>query len=269
MGMDDGLIEYITYDGSVLGYSRYADDTDKPPLLFIHGYAMRSTAGPYEELMRILAKNYAVYALDLRGHGASATSFENWSFETLADDIAAFIRIVGLERPVFAGHSFGAVVGLFTEVRHPGIFSHLCLLTPGPADHTKDAPDALNFMIDHGRNREMLRSGFGSMFVRDQADLLESVLDAVTILDSAVHKALRDCNSHFSIDDRLGEIAAPVLMMSGALDTVVPPDIQHDMAGKLRRCKEIRVADAGHMMPIENATATACSIFDFLDANGC
>lgn len=265
--MSDHKIERIELNGVELGYSAYGAEEGKQALFFVHGYAMRSTGALYDDLLTRLSKTYAVYALDLRGHGASAEAWADWSFETLADDIVAFVEALHLEKPVFVGHSFGSPVGLFTELRRPGTFSAFCLLSPGPADHRRDPVDALEFMIENGRNRDILRPGFDRMFVRQPSPSTEAALDAVVLLDSGVHLALQAANPQFSIDDQLKDVAVPALLLCGEADVVVPPALQHDMARKLSRCKEVAFAAEGHMLPIESAALVAREIEAFLDGD--
>ena len=219
-------IEQITINGAQLGYTLHGAGPGKPPLVFAHGYAMRATGKLYRGLLDLLAPRFAIHALDLPGHGASAGAVEGWSYETVADSVVAFAQAVALEAPVFVGHSFGAVIGLLAELRHPGAFPALCLLSPGPADSRREPVDTLDALIEHGRDRNALREGFRGMFVREPGELLDLALDAVTLVDSDVHRAQKAQNPNFSIDDRLGNVDAPVLLVCGNSDRVVPPERQ-------------------------------------------
>ena len=260
-------IEWITLNGARLGYSVHATGPGKPPLVFAHGYAMRATGDLYRALLETLAQRFAVHALDLPGHGASAGAVEGWSYETVADTVVAFARALALEAPVFVGHSFGAVIGLLAELRHPGAFPALCLLSPGPADSRRDPVDTLDALIEHGHDREALRHGFRGMFVREPGDLLDMTLDAATLVHADVHRAQKSQNPRFSIDSRLGDVTAPVLLVCGASDGVVLPERQHDMAGKLPRSKEVLFSGEGHMLANEHPGVTAREILAFLDAD--
>lgn len=262
--MTDGL-ERISVNGVELGYSVHGAGPGKPPLIFVHGGLLRSTGGAYAPLLDLLARRYAVYALDLRGHGASAAAYQDWTLNGLADDVVAFARALGLDRPAYAGHSLGGFTGLLAEIRHPGTFSALCLLAPGPADPRSDPVEALEFLIAHKHQRDLMRAGFSHMFVRPPGDEIELIVDAIGLIDIGVLRALHEENSRTSIDDRLGEIAAPVLLLCGERDTVVAPARQHDMARKLRRCKEVVFSTEGHMLPNEAVAMTAREISAFLD----
>ncbi|NED85298.1 alpha/beta fold hydrolase, partial [Streptomyces sp. SID11233] len=68
-----------------------------------------------------------------------------WGIAAHADDAAALVAALGLERPVLAGHSMGAFVAALAAVRHPGSFGELLLVDGGvgfPAP-THLSPDEL------------------------------------------------------------------------------------------------------------------------------
>ena len=260
-------IEQITINGAQLGYSVHGPGLGKPPLVFAHGYAMRATGDLYRGLLDLVAKRFAVYAIDLPGHGASAHAVAGWSYESVADSVVGFARALALETPIFVGHSFGAVIGLLAELRHPNTFPALCLLSPGPADSRRDSVDTLDALIEHGHDRDALHDGFRRMFVHKPGELLDMALDAAVMVDADVHRAQKSQNPHFSIDDSLGQVTAPVLLVCGASDSVVAPERQHEMAGKLPRFKEVVFAGEGHMLASECPAVAAREILGFLAAD--
>ncbi|PRY39428.1 alpha/beta fold hydrolase [Umezawaea tangerina] len=262
--MGDELAK-IAVNGVELGYRVHGAASGGPPLVFVHGYCMRSTSGSYEEVLELLAASRTVYALDFRGHGASPCDPADWTLAAVADDVVAFAHALGLDAPAYAGHSLGAQIGVFAEIRHPGTFSALCLLAPGPADTRRDPVDMLRFLVEHGHDRDAVREGFRGMFARPPGRMLELAVDAAVLVDSGVHRALSEQNSTHSVDDRLGEVAAPTLLVRGERDTVIAPERQHDLARKLRRCKEVAFSTEGHMLPQESPAMTAREILAFLD----
>jgi non-heme chloroperoxidase len=85
---------------------------DGPPILFIHGWSQNHLcwAKQYESA---LADEFRVVAYDLRGHGMSEAPLESQHYtdgELWADDVAAIIEQLGLDRPVLVGWSYGAFV---------------------------------------------------------------------------------------------------------------------------------------------------------------
>jgi len=79
------------------------------------------------ELVRELALSRRVIAVELQGHGHTADIDRPLSFESLADDIAALIRHLGLAQADLFGYSLGGGVALQTAIRHPEVVRKLAL----------------------------------------------------------------------------------------------------------------------------------------------
>jgi pimeloyl-ACP methyl ester carboxylesterase len=87
------------------------------PLLLLHGGL--GVIGMFEQILPGLAENRRVVAVELQGHGHTADVDRPLSFEQMADDIAALIRHLGLEKADILGYSLGGGVALQTAIRHP------------------------------------------------------------------------------------------------------------------------------------------------------
>lgn len=71
-------------------------------------------------------------ALDQRSHGRSDRSTEADTIDTFVGDAIGAIGALALDRPVLAGHSWGATVALEVAARHPDAISALAFID-GPA----------------------------------------------------------------------------------------------------------------------------------------
>jgi 3-oxoadipate enol-lactonase len=76
------------------------------------------------------AKEFTCISIDPRGAGDSDKPAGVWSTELFADDVAAFLAAVGLERVHVAGLSLGAATGLWLAAKHPGRVKSLSLHSP-------------------------------------------------------------------------------------------------------------------------------------------
>ncbi len=258
-----GDIRYVEVNGVGLGYRHHVGGGGRRPLVFGHGYALRGTADIYAKLFFLLATDFDVYALDPRGHGASAASFANWSQAALADDLTAFVDTLGLRGAVYAGHSLGGFTGLFAEVRHPGTFSALALLATAVAAGGVAPPGLKESFMARGRDRAFTEPAFASMFLHPGPGDVRRAADAVGLIDPSVHEAFFSNFPNVVISDRLAETRVPVLLVNGGKDTVVSPAEQHNTALGLSRSKEVTFAGEGHMLPIESADATAREMLTF------
>jgi len=65
------------------------------------------------------AKHFTCFSLDLRGTGASDKPDGVYSTELFADDVAAFMQVVGITRAHVAGLSLGAAIAMWLGVKRP------------------------------------------------------------------------------------------------------------------------------------------------------
>ncbi len=65
------------------------------------------------------AKHFTCISLDLRGTGESDNPESHYSTEDLADDVAAFMQALGIQKAHFSGLSLGAAVGMWLGIKYP------------------------------------------------------------------------------------------------------------------------------------------------------
>ena len=80
------------------------------PIVLLHGLA--STCRIWDLVAPILSDDFAVVALDQRGHGESAKPDRGYDFATVSGDLHGFIEALKLDSPVIVGHSWGGDVAL-------------------------------------------------------------------------------------------------------------------------------------------------------------
>ena len=87
------------------------------PLVVLHGAYMNiPTMGA---IIPMLAKTHKVYALEFQGHGRTTDLDRPITYQNLADDVAAFMDAVGLQKADVFGYSMGSAAGLQLAIRHP------------------------------------------------------------------------------------------------------------------------------------------------------
>ena len=78
------------------------------------------------------AKHFTCISLDLRGTGESDKPEGAYSTETLADDVAAFMQAIGIQRAHISGFSLGAATGMWLAAKHPEKVQSLSLHSGWP-----------------------------------------------------------------------------------------------------------------------------------------
>jgi pimeloyl-ACP methyl ester carboxylesterase len=103
----------------------YVEQGEGEPLLLLHGGMVSTnpiwTGVPvaYASHMATLAKHFRVIAPDTRGCGRTPHTGGSITFDLLADDVAALIEALGLERPLITGFSDGGIIATLLGIRHP------------------------------------------------------------------------------------------------------------------------------------------------------
>ena len=87
------------------------------PLIVLHGAYMNIPS--MGAIIPKLARTHRVYAVELQGHGRTTDIDRPITYPALADDVAAFMDAVKLEKADVFGYSMGSIVGLQLAIRHP------------------------------------------------------------------------------------------------------------------------------------------------------
>src|SRR5713226_6081793 len=97
------------------------------PLILLHG-GLGATS-MFGANLPALANGRQVIAVDLQGHGRTADIDRPMSPQLMADDIAALIKHLKLDRPDVMGYSLGGGVAIFTAIRHPELVGKLVIVS--------------------------------------------------------------------------------------------------------------------------------------------
>jgi len=109
-----GVGQYAEVNGINLYFETHG--TGQPLILLHGGLGSGEMFGP---TLTELAQQHQVIAVDLQGHGRTADIDRPIDIRLMADDIAALIDHLKLDKPDVVGYSLGGGVALFTAVKYP------------------------------------------------------------------------------------------------------------------------------------------------------
>src|SRR5438874_5425682 len=87
-------------------------------LVFLHGWC--GDREYWKHQVQVFAPDYRVVVLDQAGHGESGKDRKVWNVSSLAGDVEAVVKTLGLKRVILIGHSMGGSVALVAAKRMPG-----------------------------------------------------------------------------------------------------------------------------------------------------
>ena len=97
---------YITTNDGVEIFYKDWGPRDAEVLFFHHGWPLSSDDWD-AQLLYFLGKGYRVVAHDRRGHGRSSQVWDGHDMDHYADDVAAVVKHLGIDKAVHIGHSTG------------------------------------------------------------------------------------------------------------------------------------------------------------------
>jgi pimeloyl-ACP methyl ester carboxylesterase len=254
----EGVATYVHHVGRTTLPERVPDLSRGATLLCLHGSG--GNGAVFADLLEALGEEHSPLAIDLPGHGRSAGIDSLGSIEAMAAFAGAFLDKWGVSRPVLLGHSMGGAVALRLALERPRAVRGLVLCGSG-ARFGGAAIPALTRVVEGKDRRPFFREAYGpgaSQEVLRRGFLEDLKTDPRVLLGDLV--ACRE----FDASEELAGVAAPTLVVVGDADDM---RAQSDLLASRIPGASLRVvADAGHMLPLEQPAALAVAVRDFLEA---
>lgn len=221
-------------------------------LLFIHGagFTGETFAGQLEAFS-------GSHAPDLPGRCSPG---EPQSIAEFAASIAAYIDGRKLREVVLCGHSMGAAVALELALRRHPALAGLVLL--GGGARLRVAPAIFERMEADFEEGARFVAGF--FFAQPSAERIEWAVASMKWVGAA--QTLRDFRACDAFDalDRLGEVALPLLAVTGEHDKMTPPKFARTFADRVPGAQARILEGAGHFAMVERPAETNAAIAAFL-----
>jgi len=249
---------------------------DGPALLLLHGAG--ASTHSWREMIPDLARDHRVVALDLPGQGFTAMGARGRSgLEQMANDIAALIAAEGWQPRAVIGHSAGAALALRLArdlPETPRVIGINAALSPFDGLAGWLFP-ALAKMLALNPLTAVAFTAGGNRQARARR-LLDSTGSRLD--DTAIGYYARLIGDRAHVDgtlqmmaqwdltalvDGLPGLAAPCLLITGAEDRAVPPEVSERAAARLPAARHTRLPGLGHLAHEEAPERIAGLIRDF------
>lgn len=244
-------------------YYSYSDSgyKEQPPVILIHDVGQDYLSWPLA--VRRLA-GQRVYAVDLPGHGKSG-GFGLQSISSYADLMVEFLASLGQYQAVFIGHGMGGAIALEMAIQHPVHTAGLGLISTGA--YVGVNPQMLESFSNPLTLENALYSYQQKAFCQSTPPaVVDQCLKSMRNTRSSVLAADWAAVSQFDQRERVHQITAPAWVIVGAKDKLTPVNYAHFLAGSIPAARLQIIAEAGHMVMLEQPNAVVHGLQQFFSA---
>ena len=246
------------------------------PLVLIHGWAISAYLWRHN-IAALAGAGFRVHAVDLPGHGLSDAPLEKGSYtlDALADDIAALMDALGLERAAVVGQSMGGRIAFELARRHR--VSRLALFGPVGFGDISPARDLAPFLPNIPGSlaklfvpRELVelvqRRVYGKIgwFTERDVDEYWAPTQSPAVVQACL-QMLREFDWRRLRPETLAQVTTPTLVVFGTLDGTVKPVNVASLVSALPHGRLEWIEGGGHVVMEEVPDAVNRLLLDFLN----
>jgi proline iminopeptidase len=257
------------------------------PLIVLHG-------GPgldhtsFGHYLDPLADQFRLLLVDQRSQGRSDKSpVGTWTLEQMAADVVSLADSLKLERYAVLGHSYGALVALQNAIDHPGR-AHKSIVSSGfpSARYLSWVQQNLEMFEPIKLRWQVTESWARETSVQTSEDVTELLSDQLPFhfanpldprIDAFREQTAAAVNSpevlrHFAsqeyggieVEDRLGEVSQPVLVLAGRQDRTCSVEASMAIANGIPDARLVVFENSAHMTFVEENEAYVAAVREFL-----
>ncbi len=242
----------------------------RPPVVLIHAGIADSRM--WEDLFAALRPAFTVTRYDLRGFGRTPPAPGQFAHH---EDLAALLLHLGIGRAALVGCSVGSRIALDFALAHPDRVARLVMISPTVSGFHHDGPPppqaaelaAADDAGDLARVNELEMQIWvdGPRRAPDQVApavrALAARMNAVALSNEGLGE---ERPARPAAADRLAELAAPLLVITGEVDAAKTQATAEYLLGALPHARRAVVPAAAHLPNMEQPAVVNRLVIDFL-----
>ncbi len=242
-------------------------------------FSMMSFGASFDELSRLLAVDYRVYAVNLRAPALAQIQDARDPYLPLwAKDVHDLARELRVGKFFYAGISHGGLVGWYLALTYPDALAGLISIVGVPQDRDFIQTKAVRELTQPPASPEQRRAVLASHFAptadpvrlkRREALLVqieqERAIPRREGLPVGPGLAFPDCKTNEELRARLSGVRVPTLILHGMYDHFTGPEMALLAAGAVPGAKAVFFQDESHMLSAESPHKVADEIRLFIN----
>jgi 3-oxoadipate enol-lactonase len=237
------------------------------PIVLLHG--LGSSADDWSPIVHRLAEHHRLILPEVRGHARTERPPGPYTVALFAADIAALCEHLGIRSAHFAGLSMGGMIAFQLALDRPDLVRSLIIVNSGPEVSRRTLRERLAIAMRVGLLRilglrRMARRIAQRVLPKPEHAAYRAQLEQrLAENDPDVYLRTTHALLGWSVADRLGDIACPVLVFASVRD-YSPVEAKRAYAAKLRRARVEVLEDSGHGATVEQPGELTAGILSFV-----
>ncbi len=241
-----------------------------PHVCFTH--SLSSDGGMWAEQMPpLIQAGYRVLRLDMRGHGGSDPVAGDYTMEALADDVAAALDFLELQKVQYIGLSIGGMIGQAFALKHGHrlISAMWCDTSPQSPPNAKEAWGPRVETVKKANSLEPLADAtmerwFTYAWKPSHPARWREIRSTVANTTPAGYLGCAAGIMNFDFVPKLPTVKLPVLTVCGADDQGTPPAANKKIADLVPGGRYVEIANARHFPNVEHPAVFNKIMMDWL-----
>lgn len=245
-------------------------------VVLLHGFG--ASAYSWRKVVPGLAAAHRVVAIDLSGFGYTQRPKQRarYTREAQAKLVLDTLDALGIARAHIIGHSYGGGLTLYLAQEHPERFRTMVLVDSSAPTYANDRrsraaafrPLTGLFVRAVALRRSMVRKGLLHSFYDHSLvtpELVEAYYDRLAVEGATDAFYGLTAPAPAGAPVRLEKIAVPALVVWGAHDELIDPEVGRRAAARLPHAEFVLFAGSGHLPMEEEPEAFLAAVLPFLD----
>lgn len=242
------------------------------PLVFLHAFPLNQTM--WDEQIAVFSEVHRVVSFDWRGFGGSTLDSKPSTMDVFADDLAALLDALSIERASICGLSMGGYAAFGFQSRHTKRLASLILADTRATGDSEEGRQNRRQMATTVREAgpkaiadQMLTRLLGSKTLEGNPAVAARVRAMIESNESeGIARALLGMADRPDSTPLLGKIECPTLIVVGSDDTLTPPSESEAMAASIAGSRLVIILDAGHLANLERPEQFNQALAGFLSS---
>lgn len=236
-------------------------------VLLLHG--LGSTIADWEFQIPVLAKQYQVISVEMRGHGRSDKPPGPYRVATFASDVTRVLDTLACGPAHVIGISMGGMIGFQLAVDAPAHVRSLTVVNSGPALRVRTLAERFAIFKRLVALRLVGLPGLAKKIAEfnlphpEQAALRDKIATRLASTDPVAYRASLDALIGWDVEDKIGDIKCPTLIITSDSD-YTPVSFKQAYAAKMPNARLSIVANSRHLTPMDQPEALNRLLLDFL-----